>query len=988
MLSKYYKYKNKYNKLKKSIYGGATGSIIASHPINIISWNLCFGCLGNNKADKTAQYIVDKCIENTVPKSNPVNYHCFENIIKNINRMKEKNIDIFAFQEATIELSQINFIDRTLNYYNKYVTLADSAVLISYVHKKYTCRLIQEDNILYGNGRPIHLLKISLDNIHFYFINLHNKQDSPVITIRRLINRYITEDIPIIMAGDFNETTDTTYWKEFRIRHKKLYTSSKPPETCCLNDSDNEYTYPGDYILSTNGSTNEIFDLEPLLTSDHLPILGKVILQPTPEITQLLKPTQTHINEKLLGLCKIYNYSTQSRHNIDILQEIVELLNQGADLNYVNENFISALDILCEIKVISNVGSFPMRRQVEYVDKGKIQTKLLETAIDMNYLNAVNKIIETNLATSEMFSVLTYALEKKAIPVIEMLLNTGVSINLCDSNGRSLLIYLITYTQIKIDFLTGIEMFKYLISKKADVNLPDNWNRTPLSYAINNEEQDSTKTIFTDILIENNANVNCYLHTGETPLSYAIKNDKQQLFMKLIEQCSDVNTFDNNYITPLISAISSGNKFFIDTLLKNGSNHSCIKRRHLDLIDEPYKTLFETEISMKKETCFLYNNTHLEKIDMLNSAYIWYHTDPLKELSNDDNNFVFELLMKYSFPCYLSIPNDLSKEEKARILVNEYSFIQDKINERHPYIKIMSVPRIIYDLLHINFKQVKYKYYIPVVEAYSYDCQTGITYETYCDVNKNYNMKAKDNIFILNERIVNLIFNNNIKNFNDILDYIYEINSKKITTKYNEHFDLLHNYKEYFRKFIQIESEPNSGNFILYRGANIKNDKLVSISGYKTVLSSISLNQSILNAITTDKSACTFLYFINDKSTNTAMNIYRPNKKIDRIKYVMKKHFHNDESDEAELFFIPPLHPYIQLLSIGELWHPRTKISNIIEKIQTVRKGSLKCDIKTIKEGHVLLSKNKSMEELQCIYDGFRMNGNINTFIKYFHNKT
>jgi hypothetical protein len=51
-----------------------------------------------------------------------------------------------------------------------------------------------------------------------------------------------------------------------------------------------------------------------------------------------------------------------------------------------------------------------------------------------------------------------------------------------------------------------------------------------------------------------------------------------------------------------------------------------------------------------------------------------------------------------------------------------------------------------------------------------------------------------------------------------------------------------------------------------------------------------------------------------------------PRKKRQKNQYVLRKFFRGDKSIEDQLFFIPPLLPIMQLLSNGELWHPRTKI--------------------------------------------------------------
>jgi hypothetical protein len=50
--------------------------------------------------------------------------------------------------------------------------------------------------------------------------------------------------------------------------------------------------------------------------------------------------------------------------------------------------------------------------------------------------------------------------------------------------------------------------------------------------------------------------------------------------------------------------------------------------------------------------------------------------------------------------------------------------------------------------------------------------------------------------------------------------------------------------------------------------------------------------------------------------------------KMFRTIYKIDKHFYMDNSLESNMLFIPPMHPYLQLLCEGELWHPRSKIFN------------------------------------------------------------
>jgi hypothetical protein len=42
--------------------------------------------------------------------------------------------------------------------------------------------------------------------------------------------------------------------------------------------------------------------------------------------------------------------------------------------------------------------------------------------------------------------------------------------------------------------------------------------------------------------------------------------------------------------------------------------------------------------------------------------------------------------------------------------------------------------------------------------------------------------------------------------------------------------------------------------------------------------------------------------------------------------YILNKFFYGDKGVEDQLFFIPPIHPYLQLFAVGESWHARSKI--------------------------------------------------------------
>ena len=84
---------------------------------------------------------------------------------------------------------------------------------------------------------------------------------------------------------------------------------------------------------------------------------------------------------------------------------------------------------------------------------------------------------------------------------IEMLLNNGLDINECDSDGETALLKLLIPIK-SVDEAT-IDMVKYLISKGADVNVIENGQHwTPLHFASRSKSLEVIK-----ILLANGAKV-------------------------------------------------------------------------------------------------------------------------------------------------------------------------------------------------------------------------------------------------------------------------------------------------------------------------------------------------------------------------------------------------------------------------------------------------------------------------------------------------
>ena len=64
--------------------------------------------------------------------------------------------------------------------------------------------------------------------------------------------------------------------------------------------------------------------------------------------------------------------------------------------------------------------------------------------------------------------------------------------------------------------------------------------------------------------------------------------------------------------------------------------------------------------------------------DITNYAYVWYTRDA-SQITEDDLDKIYEIVLNYSYPCYLSgseVITRLTPEEKTKLLQHELSFIE------------------------------------------------------------------------------------------------------------------------------------------------------------------------------------------------------------------------------------------------------------------------------------------------------------------------
>ena len=389
--------------------------------------------------------------------------------------------------------------------------------------------------------------------------------------------------------------------------------------------------------------------------------------------------------------------------------------------------------------------------------------------------------------------------------------------------------------------------------------------------------------------------------------------------------------------------------------------------------------------------------------DITNYAYIWYKKDLTKllEFTPEELEIIYKIILDYSYPCYLA--NDsirtMSEADRKELLEHELLFIQKKFEEACLVdFVIQQIPRVLYDLFNILYYktknlELKFRYSCTSLDNYIY-LQNYIDYNLYTLKNSS---DVKINIYELNNFILNyattflleyvldpeyIITDSDMKIIWRMLiifeSVITSINNLDIDDKKN-YYKITDERKQVLNDVFKFEKQINKyGETILYRGASFEEDSTIySIGTRRADLVSLSLNMSILSGFIGDSDACTLNYI-----TRSTYNFKEKNNKI---KYTIKKFYFNNSSNEFSLFFIPPIHPFLQLYCAGELWHPRTKIGYNINKFSFYSIQGFACrEFKDFVENCDYLLSNKTFEELETLYQQYKSIGQISVWKKKY----
>ena len=278
----------------------------------------------------------------------------------------------------------------------------------------------------------------------------------------------------------------------------------------------------------------------------------------------------------------------------------------------------------------------------------------------------------------------------------------------------------------------------------------------------------------------------------------------------------------------------------------------------------------------------------------------------------------------------MNITNVLTEIEKHAILTNEYEFVKTLIPEN---VKIYKIPRVIYDLFAIHFFTDTDNYFVCYLDEcnhmYNDEKTNNITcntYDSYCNQINTYHHSQLEHIFELNNYIITYLKNKNI-NYKTptYVDYMAVLHDNTLI----EGDEFLNNKLLIDTLLAETTQTYNRDKIMLYRGSADAFES--AIDGTKPNFGfSVSYNTSLLNGCIFDPTACSYNYMETGNFKHA---------------YILNKFWYGDGGVEDNLFFIPPLHPYLQIFGYGELWHARSKIYklSVISRVDGL-KGVVKVD--------------------------------------------
>eukprot|EP00833_Pecoramyces_ruminatium_P013964 jgi/Orpsp1_1/1187996/evm.model.d7180000061757.1 len=261
---------------------------------------------------------------------------------------------------------------------------------------------------------------------------------------------------------------------------------------------------------------------------------------------------------------------------------IKTLIDLGADINHKNKIGNSLLDIAL-IKGNKEIILFLLQQNINIKlnkpnEKGET---LLITLIKTNIytvedkIKIINHMIEKGVNVNKLDSIgnsaLMYAIQKKSMPLIELLINNGANVHhIIKNSNQSLLMLAIE--------LGEFEITKYLIECNANVNFRNSNNDTPWKMALKRHNKKIIKYLAKYYIKNLTGDDVSFLISNST-------NEKLELLKILVENGLDIDLKTSNGDTLLAIAIMNRQNHIINYLVDSGANLYSINKEGKSILN-------------------------------------------------------------------------------------------------------------------------------------------------------------------------------------------------------------------------------------------------------------------------------------------------------------------------------------------------------------------------------------------------------------------
>jgi hypothetical protein len=329
-----------------------------------------------------------------------------------------------------------------------------------------------------------------------------------------------------------------------------------------------------------------------------------------------------------------------------------------------------------------------------------------------------------------------------------------------------------------------------------------------------------------------------------------------------------------------------------------------------------------------RTTIFQFNDfQHIDYSEYCLKVMEYHNSDNFLDIIVKLNSFILDKLIEYkinidsheSNKWYSIIEIILNKIRYLNNLTCSYNGIRKEIFAKYKELFEEIIVKISSNIeISSNISKIRRTTFLDkIIESILNEKKTGKIYHTflYEILYEIFRQLSKNNQSL--EYYLNKLRNDEL--------IISIINNTAILNRGIEYLIYKNNYTDILYMGLYIELK-NINKIILYRGSNNNIESAVNL-GNDSKGYSISYNTSLLNAMVSDIDACTYWYMT---FWSTSVNTF----------YLLDKYFYGDDSINDKLFFIPPLYPLMQLNSIGEFWHARSKIFKN-SKIKSVKSFGL-----------------------------------------------